>query len=417
MSVTDNGKSSDTFNQALRDNQANGEALPGSDGEGDDDVDHPGWMDLIRSKLGMDASRSVREKLIDELNDDAATKGVFTAQERDMLNRILRIGNLRVEDVMVPRADIVAIDDQSEIADLLKLFRNAGHSRIPVFRDTLDDARGMIHIKDLLSWLMGGKNGDLQKPANGNGSGNASSNNNADGDEDDEGALPISAEKSERLRSATSIDDTEFFTQDLTKPIMSARIRRPVLFVPPSMPAMNLFLRMQSTRIHMALVVDEYGGTDGLISIEDLVEEVVGEIEDEHDDQNTDLIVEDPVRGLIASARAPVEEFEKLIGIDLMPDEDDEDIDTLGGLVFSLVGRVPVCGELVPHPKGIEFEVLEANSRQIKRLKIHRNKLLLENTSAGVKGNDTASSARNDIEDVKANVKDVTAHKKPSQEP
>ena len=145
------------------------------------------------------------------------------------------------------------------------------------------------------------------------------------------------------------------------------------------MPAMNLLLRMQSTRIHLALVVDEYGGTDGLVSIEDLIEEVVGEIEDEHDDQNTDLIVEDPVNGLIASARAPVAEFEKLIGIDLLSDEDDEYIETLGGLVFSLVGRVPVCGELVSHPKGIEFEVLEANSRQIKRLKIHRSKLLLNN--------------------------------------
>ena len=156
---------------------------------------------------------------------------------------------------------------------------------------------------------------------------------------------------------------------------MSARLRRPILFVPPSMPAMNLLLRMQSTRTHQALVIDEYGGTDGLVSIEDLIEEIVGEIEDEHDDQIVDLIVEDPVQGLIASARAPVKEFEKLIGLDLMPDGDDEDIDTLGGLVFSLIGRVPARGELVPHPTGIEFEVLEADSRRIKRLKIHRGKL------------------------------------------
>jgi len=373
MSVTDRAKSSATQDQTLieanADRDAHGRAV-------DDDDDHSGWLDVIRSKLGLEASRSVREKLLDELNDEAATKGVFTAQERDMLNRILRIGNLRVEDVMVPRADIIAIDEQSDTAELLNLFRNAGHSRIPVFRDTLDDARGMIHIKDLLVWLMGDERGAIQKTKNGN---VAVSDDDDDADDaaDDDALLESGDPLASTDISLGEVGD-ECFTRDIRTPIMNARIRRPVLFVPPSMPAMNLLLRMQSTRIHLALVVDEYGGTDGLVSIEDLVEEVVGEIEDEHDDQNTDLIVEDPIRGLIASARAPVEEFEKLIGMDLLSDEDDEDIDTLGGLVFSLVGRVPVCGELVPHPKGIEFEVLEANSRQIKRLKIHLGKLQLE---------------------------------------
>ena len=370
MSVTDRSKSSATQDQTLI--EANADKDPHRRAVSDED-DHPGWLDIIRSKLGLEASRSVREKLLDELNDDAATKGVFTAQERDMLNRILRIGNLRVEDVMVPRADIIAIDEQSETAELLSLFRNAGHSRIPVFSDTLDDARGMIHIKDLLVWLMGDERGAIQKTKNGNVA--TSDDDHQDGDED-EYLEPSDPEPSNNI--GLGEHSNECFTRDISTPIMKAKIRRPVLFVPPSMPAMNLLLRMQSTRIHLALVVDEYGGTDGLVSIEDLVEEVVGEIEDEHDDQNTDLIVEDPVRGLIASARAPVEEFEKLIGMDLLPDEEDEDIDTLGGLVFSLVGRVPVCGELVPHPKGIEFEVLEANSRQIKRLKIHLGKRQLE---------------------------------------
>ena len=359
MSVTESSKASAAFDTLSTKSHLPDEGT--TSGNVDDDTDQPGWLDLLRTKLGLQAAPTLRDKLLNELNDEAATKGVFSAQERDMLSRILRIGNLRIEDVMVPRADIIAIDEQTEITELLELFRNAGHSRIPVFRDTLDDARGMIHIKDLLPWLMGDQPGAIEKSAD---------DNELRALSETKGALPHADDI-----SARSIGDLKYFERDLTKPIMSARIRRPVLFVPPSMPAMNLFLRMQSTRIHLALVIDEYGGTDGLVSIEDLVEEVVGEIEDEHDDQNTDLIVEDPVKGLIASARAPVEEFEKLIGIDLTSDED---IDTLGGLVFSLVGRVPACGELVPHPKGIEFEVLEANSRQIKRLKIHRGKLQLE---------------------------------------
>ena len=377
MSVTHTGKVSDTHSAKAAGPQEQAAApAPLSDNgsnssNGDNDADHLSWLNLIKTKLGIQPEPTLREKLLVELKDDAATKGVFSKQEHDMLNRILHIGSLRVEDVMVPRADIIAIDEQSELTELLKLFKNAGHSRIPVFRDTLDDAQGMIHIKDLLTWLMGNKQGDLKKPANGK--------NSIEPTE-----LTKFEEHSKDAAPGINLTDISeeakiHFDRDLSKQIVSSRIKRPVLFVPPSMPAMNLLLRMQSTRIHLALVIDEYGGTDGLVSMEDLIEEVIGEIEDEHDDQNTDLIVEDPVNGLIASARAPVEEFEKLIGIDLLSDEDDEYIDTLGGLVFSLVGRVPVCGELVSHPKGIEFEVLEANSRQIKRLKIHRSKLLLNN--------------------------------------
>lgn len=365
MSMTETGK---TEQMAGAENSITGDHDPGGApgaSEETDDGDQRGWIDNLKSKLGLPSRLTLREKFLDELNDDDATRGVFSAQERDMLNRILRIGGLRVEDVMVPRADIVAIDETAEIKDLLDLFREAGHSRLPVFQETLDDARGMIHIKDLVVWLMGDENGEAHKGGNGK-------KTNGRAGKSDEGG------KSKSERGAGT--GRSYFESDLSQPILNARIRRPVLFVPPSMPAMNLFSRMQSTRIHLALVVDEYGGTDGLVSIEDLLEEVVGEIEDEHDDQNTDLITDDPVRGLVASARAPVEELEAIINIDLMPDEDDEDIDTLGGLVFSLVGRVPVCGELVPHPKGIEFEVLEANSRQIKRLRIHRRKAALENS-------------------------------------
>lgn len=359
MSVTQTPKSSEPQKNLKAKNPDFKSDL--SAGDTDDDAEQPGWLDLIRSKLGLAAGPTLRQQLLDALKDDATTRDVFSPQERDMLNRVLRLGSLRVEDVMIPRADIIAIDEQSEISELLKLFKDAGHSRIPVFRDTLDDARGMIHIKDLLGWLMDEKIGAVKKPANGEKSSTRSTKS-------ENGQNP-------EKKQAQADKEPVFSNRDLSKPIMSARIRRPILFVPPSMPAMNLLLRMQSTRTHQALVIDEYGGTDGLVSIEDLVEEVVGEIEDEHDDESVDLIVEDPVQGLIASARAPVEEFEKLIGVDLMPDEDNEDIDTLGGLVFSLVGRVPVKGELVPHPTGIEFEVLDADPRRIKRLKIHRGKL------------------------------------------
>ena len=150
------------------------------------------------------------------------------------------------------------------------------------------------------------------------------------------------------------------------------KIRKPVLYVPPSMPAMNLLVRMQATHVHMALIVDEYGGTDGLVTIEDLVEQIVGDIEDEHDEEEADLIAVDPKLGLVASGRAPVKELETRLGRKLLTPEEEADIDTLGGLVFTIVGRVPARGELIRHPaSGVEFEVLDADPRRVKRLKIH----------------------------------------------
>jgi CBS domain containing-hemolysin-like protein len=158
---------------------------------------------------------------------------------------------------------------------------------------------------------------------------------------------------------------------DLSKPIASTKLRRPVIFVPPSMPAANLLIRMQSTHIHMALVVDEYGGTDGLVTIEDLVEQIVGDIEDEHDEAEAAHIVNDPKLGLVASARTPVRELEAHFGLKLLTPEEEEDIDTLGGLAFAIVGRVPARGELIRHASGLEFEVLDADPRRVKKLKIH----------------------------------------------
>jgi CBS domain containing-hemolysin-like protein len=245
-----------------------------------------------------------------------------------MLRRILRFGKLTVEDVMVPRADIIAVDDSITIDELMRVFRQAEHSRLPVYRETLDDPRGMIHIRDLMSWVT------------------------AEAELGGAGQLNLSK-------------------VDLQRSIATMNITRDLLYVPGSMSVLDLLLKMQTTRVHLALVVDEYGGTDGLVSIEDLVEEVVGDIADEHDVEDEPLIRTDPKLGLIADARMPIEDLEKHLQRELVSEEQEEDIDTLGGLVFSIAGRIPARGELVRHPSGIEFEVLEADPRRIKKLRIH----------------------------------------------
>jgi CBS domain containing-hemolysin-like protein len=206
------------------------------------------------------------------------------------------------------------------------VFRKAEHSRIPVYRETLDDPRGMIHIRDLMSWITEEANGD---------------------------------------------DRIDLGKVDLKRTVGAINIARELIYVPASMPVLDLLLKMQTSQLHLALVVDEYGGTDGLVSIEDLVEEVVGEIADEHDVEEGPMIRIDPRLGLIADARTPVEDLEEHLGIELVSDEQEEDIDTLGGVVFAIAGRVPARGELVRHPTGIEFEVLEADPRRIKKLRIH----------------------------------------------
>ena len=292
-----------------------------------------GWLQVLRARLGLAGPPTLRDTLEEALRTEHNAETAFSAAERDMLLRLLRFGALRIDDVMVPRADIIAIDETAPIIDLLQRFREAGVSRIPIFHETLDDPRGMVHIKDLMRFLMG------------------------DASPRDDGAAELG-----------TIDLTR---ADVTRPITGARLRRPMLYVPPSMPAMNLLIRMQSTRIHMALIVDEYGGTDGLVTIEDLVEQVVGEIEDEHDVAEAANISEDVKNGLVAQARTPVAELETRLGIKLLTPEETQEIDTLGGLVFSIVGRVPARGEVVRHPSGLEFEVLEADPRRVKTLKIH----------------------------------------------
>jgi CBS domain containing-hemolysin-like protein len=245
-----------------------------------------------------------------------------------MLRRILRFGKLTVEDVMVPRADIIAVDDTVTIDELMRVFRQAEHSRLPVYHETLDDPRGMIHIRDLMSW--------------------------------------ITAQAETGATAGLDLGKV-----DLARTVTSMNITRELLYVPGSMSVLDLLLKMQTTRLHLALVVDEYGGTDGLVSIEDLVEEVVGDIADEHDVEDEPLIRTDPRLGLVADARMPIADLEKQLGLELVSEELEEEIDTLGGLVFSIAGRIPARGELVRHPSGVEFEVLEADPRRIKKLRIH----------------------------------------------
>ena len=288
--------------------------------------DAASWFERLLTTFGLGEEPDLRELIERALARSKAE--TLTVQERAMLFKILHLGKLTVEDVMVPRADIIAVEESISIDELMRVFREAEHSRLPVYRETLDDPLGLIHIRDLMSWI-------TTEAENG---------------------------------SETGLNLAKV---DLRRSIAAVKITRDVLFVPGSMSVVDLLLKMQTTRIHLALVVDEYGGTDGLVTIEDLVEEVVGEIEDEHDVEDEPMIRNDPRLGILADARTPIEDLEKHLELQLVSPEQEEDIDTLGGLVFSLAGRIPSRGELVRHPGGVEFEVLDADPRRIKKLRIH----------------------------------------------
>ena len=222
-----------------------------------------GLLAALLSRIGL-RSPSLREMLEADAQGRRGSRrrGAFSNEEREMLLRLLRFGGSRVDDIMVPRADIIALEESEPLAELLRTVRRGGVSRIPLFSETLDDPRGMIHIKDLFRWLTREAAADSVTTRI---------------------AVAPRGDAAEEAAVAAPSQQLDFGRVDLSRPIASAKIRRPVLYVPPSMPATNLLIRMQSTRIHMALVVDEYGGTDGLVTIEDLVEQIVGDIEDEHD--------------------------------------------------------------------------------------------------------------------------------------
>jgi magnesium and cobalt transporter len=265
------------------------------------------WLRHWRRSRGGESMRDSLEEIIEEREEVAEP---IDPQERMLIGNILKLHELSTSDVMVPRVDILALDVETPFLEVVRQFVEQGHSRMPIYRETLDDVIGFVHIKDVLAGLVEGQPPQLTK------------------------------------------------------------LMRKVLVVAPSMRVLDLLLQMRLSHIHMAMVVDEFGGIDGLVTIEDLIEEIVGEIEDEHDIAEGPQLVERADGTVIADARMPIEEFEARFGLRLLPHEAEEEVETLGGLVFTLAGRVPSRGEVIVHPSGAEFEVLDADPRRVKRLRI-----------------------------------------------
>jgi CBS domain containing-hemolysin-like protein len=328
------------------------------------------WFTGLRARLGLPGTQAtLRETLVNALaTAGEAEAEAFSTEERAMLLRILRFGTLKVEDVMVPRADIIAVDENEPIRELLRTFDAAGVSRVPLYRETLDDPRGVVHVKDVLHWLIAQAQG--RPPGDLAGAAQAQGRPPGDGPGAKSDIRGVSSGTSTGGSAGRSFAP-DLSRADLSRTIASAKLGRPMDYVPPSMPAANLLLRMQSTHIHMALVVDEYGGTDGLVTIEDLVEQIVGDIEDEHDEAEAAHITRDAKQGLVTLARTPVQELEEYLDLKLLDPELSSEVETVGGLISTLAGRVPARGELIHHPTGVAFEVLDADRRRIKKLKVH----------------------------------------------
>lgn len=318
-------------------------------------------------RLGRDTA-NLRENLQDELAREGAGDTAFSPEERMLLSNILRLRELRVDDVMIPRADIDAVDLDTSLSRLMELFEDSGHSRMPVYDESLDDPRGMVHIKDLMAYIAARGAEKSNAPVNGVDAGA--------GPAGDSGAAADCAAGEKGVANGHNTPDLDLSSVDLSVTLRETDLLRDLLFVPPSMPATDLMAKMQAGRIQMALVIDEYGGTDGLVSLEDLVEEVVGDIEDEHDEDEEAMLAPAGDGLWLADPRLPLEDLDEALGTRLADREVTEDVDTLGGLLYVSVGRVPVRGELlvVGAVPGYEFEVIDADPRRIKRLKIRRGR-------------------------------------------
>ena len=277
-----------------------------------------GFLDRVRSRLLGRQEHNVRDSIAELVQQSADATGEdgelpeLDRQERALIANVLRLRGTAADDVMVPRADIIAMPVDVTLDQALAQIRREGHSRLPVYKDELDDIVGMVHIKDVFAY----------------------------------------------------VGRPDAFRLD-------ALLRRP-LMVAPQIPVLDLLLQMRQARVHLALVVDEYGGIDGLLTIEDLVEEIVGDIADEHDEVQGPMITERTDGSLDLDARLPIEAFEARMGPVLTDDEREADIDTVGGLVFNLAGRVPSRGEVVGHESELEFRVLEADSRRLRRIRVRR---------------------------------------------
>ena len=287
-------------------------------------------LQLFRSRNGT----SLREDLADALAEAAPDGESFSPSARAMLNNILRLREVRVEDVMIPRTDIEAVEIGTTLGALLEQFEESGHSRMPVYSETLDDPRGMIHIRDLV------------------------------------GHITRTARQRKGRQTKKVASPLDLAQVDLSRPIGELGITRTVLFVPPSMLASDLMARMQASRTQMALVIDEYGGTDGLVSLEDIVEMVVGDIADEHDDDDEPMITRTADGVFIVDAKAEIDEIAAQIGSDFSPGEHGEHVDTIGGVIFAALGRIPARGEVVRAIPGYEMHVLDADPRRVKRVRI-----------------------------------------------
>lgn len=265
-----------------------------------------------RARKADESLREVIEELIEDsepVEGDGGDAAEINADERLLLQNILHLRDVTAYDVMVPRADISAVEISTPLPELIRLMTEEAHSRLPVYRESLDDVRGVVHIKDVLAQTTKSGGYDLND------------------------------------------------------------MLRKVLFVSPSMRVLDLLLEMRLTRVHMAMVVDEYGGIDGLVTIEDMIEAIVGDIQDEHDAEEPGMI-ERPDGTWLADARTDIEHFEEKIGAVLTDEEREADIDTLGGLVVFLAGRVPSRGEMVRHSSGLQFEVVDGDPRRLKRLRL-----------------------------------------------
>jgi CBS domain containing-hemolysin-like protein len=284
---------------------------PGSSGQPEHERSFARLRNFLRLIRRPRNGESLRETL-DEMIEEPATddRQPLSVHERVLIGNILKVHDRTAGDVMVPRVDIVALNVETPFPKVIECMVEQGHSRVPVYRETLDDVVGFIHVKDVLS--------------------------------------PVAERRETKL-----------------SPIL-----RKVLFVAPSVPILDLLVQMRQARTHIAMVVDEFGGIDGLVTIEDLIEEIVGEIEDEHDEAEGPSLVERTDGSLIADARTPIGVLEEHQGTRLRPIGDQEEVGTLGGLVSSLAGRVPKRGEVILHPSGIEFEVLDADPRRVKRLRV-----------------------------------------------
>lgn len=313
------------------------------------------WLrQLFKPKNGS----SLRDDIADALSEGAADHAALSAAEKAMLNNIVHLREAHVDDVMIPRADIEAVELSTTLGDLLDVFEKSGHSRMPVFNDTLDDPRGMVHIRDVVAYLTRSSRQKKRSRRNG------------------------SSENARNGKSTAASAKINLSNVDLARPIGEINLIRPVLFVPPSMLATDLMSRMQAQRTQMALVIDEYGGTDGLVSLEDIVEMVVGDIEDEHDDD--EALVSKAGEGVfVVDAKAEIEDVAELIGKSFNAGEHAEDVDTIGGMIFNALGRIPARGEVVQAIPGFEFHVLEADPRRIKRVRIVQGRLADRRRRAG----------------------------------